>query len=201
MQHQSLTDELRDSLTLHALEVLGPEEMQAVAVHLEAGCSLCTAEIQDVERVVGLLGYNAPAVRPRPEVRAQLLASLTQDATQTASTGQLPSGMEAGFFCLRASEGHWHELSPGVSVKTLFIDPATQRRTAIVRMAPGTRLPRHQHLAVEELFVLEGDCHVAPGQVLQAGDYFRADAGSVHGTTFTLAGTTFLTLCWNEFPA
>jgi len=86
-----------------------------------------------------------------------------------------------------------------VMVKVLYTDPTTKRSTALVRMAPGTRLPRHQHLAVEELFVLQGDCHIAPGQVLQAGDYFRAEANSVHGMTFTEAGTTFLTLCWNEF--
>jgi quercetin dioxygenase-like cupin family protein len=73
-------------------------------------------------------------------------------------------------------------------MKTLFIDPATKRRTALVRMAPGTQLPGHQHLAVEELFVL-------------AGDYFRAEAGSVHSTTCTETGTTFLTLYWHTFPA
>ena len=201
MTHQYLTDEFRDSVILSALDVLGPEETQAVAAHLEAGCTLCTEELQDVERVVGLLGDTAPAVRPPPEVRPRLLASLSLEAVQTARPGQPPSALEAGFFYLRASAGHWHELSPGVSVKTLFVDPATKRRTSLVLIEHCTQLPRHQHLAVEEVFVLEGDCHVAPGRVLQAGDYFRAEAGSEHGTTFTEAGTTFLTLCWNEFSA
>jgi anti-sigma factor ChrR (cupin superfamily) len=201
MTHQYLTDDLRDNLTLYAFDMLGPEETQAIAAHLEAGCRPCMAELQNVERVVGLFGYNAPAVRPQPQVRTLLLASLAPETAQTANPGQPPSGLEAGFFYCRADEGHWQELSPGVLVKTLFVDPATQRHTAIVRMAPGTKLPQHQHLAVEEVFVLAGDCHVAPGQVLQAGDYFRADAGSEHGTTFTEAGTTFLTLCWNAFPA
>jgi quercetin dioxygenase-like cupin family protein len=60
-------------------------------------------------------------------------------------------------------------------------------------------LPRHQHLMVEELFVLEGDCHIASEQVVHAGDYFRAEGGSIHGTTYTEAGTTFLTSCLNDF--
>ena len=201
MLHQYLTDTLRDSVTFYALDMLGPEETQAVAAHLQAGCPPCTEELQSIERVVGLLGYNTPAVRPPSGVRLRLLASLTPATPQATSIGQPPSSPESGFFCCRASEGHWQELSPGVSMKTLFIDPATKRRTALVRMAPGTQLPRHQHLAVEELFVLAGDCHVAAGHVLLAGDYFRAEAGSVHGTTFTEAGTTFLTLYWNTFPA
>jgi quercetin dioxygenase-like cupin family protein len=196
MMHQYLTDALRDNVTFYVLDMLGPEERQAVAEHLQTGCPPCIKELQNVERVVGLLGFNTPAVRPPSEVRLRLLAGLTP----ATSTGQPPSGLESGFFCCRASEGHWQELSPGVSMKTLFTDPTTKRRTALVRMAPGTQLPRHQHLAVEELFVLAGDCHVAAGHVLLAGDYFRAEAGSVHETTFTEAGTTFLTLYWNTFP-
>jgi len=199
MTHQYHTDQLRDTATLYALGSLSAEEMQAFAEHLSTGCPLCAAEVQDVERLVGLLGYNAPAVQPPPAVRTRLLANLALEAAPAADTGQSRPDMTADFVYIRASEGRWSEFSPGVMVKVLYTDPTTKRSTALVRMAPGTRLPRHQHLAVEELFVLQGDCHIAPGQVLQAGDYFRAEANSVHGMTFTEAGTTFLTLCWNEF--
>ena len=173
--------------------------MQAFADRLSTGCTLCAAEVQDVERLVGLLGYSAPAVQPPPAVRTRLLANLALEAAPAADTGQPRPDIMADFIYIRASEGRWSEFSPGVMVKVLYTDPTTKRSTALVRMAPGTRLPQHQHLAVEELFVLQGDCHIAPGQVLQAGDYFRAEANSVHGMTFTEAGTTFLTLYWNEF--
>jgi hypothetical protein len=76
MQHQSLTDELRDRVTLYALDMLKSEERRVVATHLKAGCLLCAEEIQSVERVVGLLGYTVSAVPPRPEVRTRLLARL-----------------------------------------------------------------------------------------------------------------------------
>ena len=199
MTHQYHTDQLRDTATLYTLGSLSAEEMQAFAEHLGTGCPLCAAEVQDVERLVGLLGYNAPAVRPPPAVRTWLLTNLALETAPAAHTGQTRPDMTADFIYIRASEGRWSEFSPGVMVKVLYTDPTTKRSTALVRMAPGTRLPQHQHLAVEELFVLQGDCHIAPGQVLQAGDYFRAEANSVHGMTFTEAGTTFLTLCWNEF--
>lgn len=199
MTPQDHTDQLRDMATLYTLGVLSPEETQAFVEHLRTGCTWCAAEVQDAERLVGLLGYNAPAAQPPPTVRRRLLASLAPENTPAADAGQPQPDMTPDFFYIRASEGRWAEFSPGVLVQVLYTDPATKRSTVLVRMAPGARLPQHQHLGVEELFVLEGDCHVAPGQVLQAGDYFRAEAHSVHGVTFTEAGTTFLTLCWNEF--
>jgi hypothetical protein len=52
MEHQALTDELRDRVTLYALDMLKPEEMQAVTAHFEAGCTLCVEKLQSVERNV-----------------------------------------------------------------------------------------------------------------------------------------------------
>ena len=86
MQHESLTDELRDSVILYALDMLEPEEMRAVATHLEAGCPLCVEELQSVERIVSVLGYNASAVQPRPEVRTRLLASVASETAWTVRT-------------------------------------------------------------------------------------------------------------------
>ena len=86
MQHQPLTDELRDRLILYALDMLKPEEMQAVAAHFEAGCRLCVEELQSVERIVSLFGYNASAMPPRPEVRTQQLARLALETTWTVRT-------------------------------------------------------------------------------------------------------------------
>jgi hypothetical protein len=51
-----------------------------------------------------------------------------------------------------------------------------------------------QHLDVEELFILQGDCQVAPDCMLRSGDYFRAPAGTRHDLTYTEAGTTFIAL-------
>jgi quercetin dioxygenase-like cupin family protein len=66
-----------------------------------------------------------------------------------------------------------------------------QYTTSLVRMLPGTRLPMHRHKGVEQFFVLEGDCHVHD-EVLGPGDYHRAEAGSIHESTYTESGTLFL---------
>ena len=45
---------------------------------------------------------------------------------------------------------------PGIATKTLFIDKATGSVTALIRMAPGARLPDHEHPLSEQSSVLEG---------------------------------------------
>lgn len=202
MKHHYLTDESREMIALYALGALDQDEAQTFAAHLEEGCSVCAEELQAFAQVACLLGYDAPPMQPRPEVRARLFATLAAETGEANRTRQPQPDADldlSRFRFIRASERRWRELSPGVSVKILFTDPTTTRSTVLVRMVAGARLAKHRHLAAEELYVLEGDCHVAPGQVLRAGDYFHAEAGSVHEVTFTTEGTTFLSISRNEF--
>lgn len=57
----------------------------------------------------------------------------------------------------------------GVETKTLMIDKETGLLTVLLRMAPGTALPDHEHVMIEQTYVLEGrlvdeECEVGPGQ-------------------------------------
>ena len=97
----------------------------------------------------------------------------------------------AQFVSIRGEEGEWREVQEGVLMKQLYVDHSIGLATSLVRMLPGTSLPRHRHNGVEQFYVIEGDCHVHD-ETLGPGDYHRADAGSIHNTTYTLQGTTFL---------
>jgi anti-sigma factor ChrR (cupin superfamily) len=200
MTHQHLTDAFRASVALYAFGGLDPEEARSFVERLNAEGAPGAEELRAYERIVGLLGYHAPAIQPRPELRAQLLDGLTPKTTQAAAVGQRQPDLAVDvsrYAYMRANEGHWRELAPGVSEKILGFDAVTERSTALIRMAPGTWLPPHKHLAVEEVFVLEGACYIAPGQVVRTGDYFRAVAGSEHGAAFTEDGVTLLVVSWN----
>ena len=203
MEHQYLTDADREQVMLYALGSLSPDETDAFASHLETGCDLCTDELQAIKPTIAWLGYQAPPVQPPSTMRQRLVDRLP--ATERSSDSAPPTdatsnpGLNPAFTFVRADEGEWQPLGPGMEMKHLFHDPITNRDTALMRMAPGTRLPPHRHHAVEELFVVEGDCHLAPGLVLGPGDYFRAEAGSEHDITYTEEGTTFLTLYAVEF--
>ncbi|MGH6802202.1 MAG: hypothetical protein ACREC3_02395, partial [Methyloceanibacter sp.] len=120
MKHEHLTDESRETAALHALGILGQEEAQTFAEHLKEGCLLCAEELRVVEQVVSQLGYAAPSVQPRPEVRARLFARLAQETVQAARAEQPKAGIDpdlSRFQFIRASEGRWREFSPGGSVK------------------------------------------------------------------------------------
>jgi anti-sigma factor ChrR (cupin superfamily) len=68
---------------------------------------------------------------------------------------------------------------PGVETKTLYADPATGIATVVTRLAPGAKLPDHEHVRVEQTYVLEGVLHCGEG-ACRAGDFVWRPAGSRH---------------------
>ncbi len=69
-------DDARDLLPLQALGVLEGDERSALEAHL-AGCPACREVLADEERAVDALGHAVPQVRPRPELKAKVLAAAT----------------------------------------------------------------------------------------------------------------------------
>ena len=68
---------------------------------------------------------------------------------------------------------------PGVTSKMLWQDEAGEAYTALMRLLPGARLPRHRHTAVEQTYVLEGSLVDEEG-VCTAGNFVWRFLGSVH---------------------
>jgi len=99
--------------------------------------------------------------------------------------------LSQGLTFIKAAEGVWRELAPGVSAKVLSFDAVSRRASTLLRIAPGTSYAPHRHTEMEELFVLEGGCRVA-GCELTAGDYHRAEAGTEHHDTSSDDGCLLL---------
>ena len=68
---------------------------------------------------------------------------------------------------------------PGVSVKVLVQDPDTGLQTALTRMEPGAVLPDHEHVGLEQSWVIEGSLVDHEGEV-KAGQFVWRPAGSRH---------------------
>lgn len=95
---------------------------------------------------------------------------------------------------VRAAEGTWLPgPATGVAVKPLFTDPVRRTETYLVRAQPDSRLPRHRHVAADQTFFLEGDGRMGT-LVLEAGDFYRAEAGTVHDVSWTQRGCLCITL-------
>jgi len=67
----------------------------------------------------------------------------------------------------------------GVEMKTLLIDRETGVLTALMKFAPGARLPDHEHVLIEQTYVLDGSLVCGEGEC-KAGDFVWRPAGSRH---------------------
>ena len=68
---------------------------------------------------------------------------------------------------------------PGIEMKTLMEDKQTGMLTVLMRWAPGARLPLHEHVRLEQTYVLEGSFADHEG-VCTAGNYVWRPPGSRH---------------------
>ncbi len=67
----------------------------------------------------------------------------------------------------------------GIDMKILLEDPETGLLTALFRWQPGTVLPLHEHVEIEQTYVLEGSIVDDEGEV-RAGDYVWRPKGNRH---------------------
>lgn len=93
----------------------------------------------------------------------------------------------ADLITVRADQGAWHELAPGVHRKDLHEDPVGGTRSFLLRFAAGARLDAHDHAGDEYCMMLEGDVRFDDLE-LRAGDFHLAPRGTPHGPAISRAG-------------
>ncbi len=126
-------------------------------------------------------------------LRTLLIRSLTSERVRYWKAKITLQHPIKGLTFIRASEGTWRKIAPGVMAKLLSFDPTSRRTTTLLRFAPGTSYAPHRHTEVEELYVLEGGCSIA-GREMAIGDYHRAESGTVHHDTSTDDGCLLLVI-------
>lgn len=80
---------------------------------------------------------------------------------------------------VRADEGEWKNLLPGIRVKTLNFDSESGMQTSLWRLDAGARVPPHPHSKSEECLILEGSIQ-HDGNLYHQGDYLFAQPGERH---------------------
>jgi anti-sigma factor ChrR (cupin superfamily) len=192
LAHSALTDELRDQASLFSLGLLDGEEAAHFEAHLEQ-CSTCAEEVRACTEVVAgvtaILAESEPAAPPA-SIKEQLMRRIappeptSSDATTTyATTGVI----------VRAEEGRWHKVMPGIEVKRLFVDPLTKNITSLLRVAAGAVYPAHRHAGLEHLYVVDGDA-IFDDHTLNTGDYEARTPNSVHSMVRTTEGCLLLVI-------
>ncbi|MBK8185087.1 MAG: cupin domain-containing protein [Candidatus Competibacteraceae bacterium] len=126
------------------------------------------------ERRLTPLAATLPEVEPRASVWDAIEAAL-DDAGPPATV------------TVRSGEGEWRTLVPGTEIKVLMVDRDAGFQSFLLRLAPGTRLPPHDHSILEECLLLEGDMLIGD-RAYSRGDYHAALPGSRHAPISTRNG-------------
>lgn len=67
----------------------------------------------------------------------------------------------------------------GIDMKILLLDEQSGLMTALFRWQPGTRLPLHEHVEIEQTYVLQGSIVDEEGEVRE-GNYVWRPQGNRH---------------------
>jgi anti-sigma factor ChrR (cupin superfamily) len=175
----------RDELAaLAALGALSPDELHALESEFQAAGN--PSELNDHYAVVERLSEEAAAAMPAPRrvLRDKIIESVA--AHESVRGAEFAQQM-----VIRAAEGEWKVLVPGIQVKFLFFDPVSQRHTLLAKVAPGAGLPKHRHVGTEECLILEGEL-ITNEYTLRAGDYLLSQEDQVHYDTHSKTGCTLL---------
>jgi anti-sigma factor ChrR (cupin superfamily) len=162
--------ELQESAALRALGMTAPEE-----------------SCEDPEVVAELESFRETAARMSELVAMEPPAHLKDKlmARIRAGADPLPGGVLA---IVRAGEGQWMPTPfPGITMKQLFLDPASGNQSLLVRMEPGSVYPCHHHKGLEHSLVLEGDA-IFSDHTLYAGDYEVGAVDQDHSSITTKGG-------------
>jgi hypothetical protein len=170
-----LIQQVEDDAAMYLLGALSAEDASRFEQRLAAGCALCTAELRSCENTVAALAASVPPVAPPAELRQRLLDQISQVQSQTGMT--IVRANEAGFV---------QTPMPGVQIRYL-----KDKSTFLIKMAPKSHLPAHEHKFNEQCLMLEGSVS-GDGQTAYAGDFVYMPAGSLHQPLYSEEGCSFL---------
>jgi quercetin dioxygenase-like cupin family protein len=134
--------------------------------------------IGDWERRLAPLSAMVPQVRPSAGLWGRIEAGL--DALPDARVG-----------IVAREDGSWSEILPGVSLKVLREEGPDGTQTFLLKLAPGARVPPHNHPHPEECFVIEGTMEIGPVR-FRAGDFVAYPAGVAHTEMYSPSGGVVL---------
>jgi anti-sigma factor ChrR (cupin superfamily) len=176
MKTTDALDRACEAAALYALGDLPPAEAKQFEQRLDSGCPVCLAELEICQRTAESVMLTAQPVQPSPGLEARLFARIDAAAKPAAAPK-----------IVRAEDGKWRKVAPGVTTRLLHED-----RTMLVRMEPGSSLPAHPHPFEEQCLVLEGAIEDTDGNKASAGDFVVMAKGTTHPRIFSEKGAMFL---------
>lgn len=133
-------------------------------------------DLNELERTVFALAFVTEPTAPSSSVKEKLFAQINKE---TSGKPQSDLSKILPMVTVRADEGDWIKFEKGVQIKPLFSDTNNKTVTTLMRMRPGSTIPRHKHIGIEQCYVISGDMVVGDTQY-NAGDFFCAMPDTIH---------------------
>lgn len=116
----------------------------------------------------------------------------------TAATARKTTSEDLRSHHLKPVDMPWQKTRfAGCEMKPLLVDSQSGLATLLFRMAPGAELPDHEHVLIEQTYVLEGSLADKDGPdagiEVMAGEFVWRPAGSRH-SAWAPKGGTFLAM-------
>lgn len=132
---------------------------------------------EDLTLLNAIVSSSIDPIDPPAALRARILDAAASTSQNTRT--------------VRAGEGRWFNVVPGVTVKPLSIDVERDTATILMMFEPGARVPAHDHAGAEDSFVISGSCRIGESYLLK-GDFHHADAGTRHEEIISDEGCVLL---------
>lgn len=181
---------------LYALHQLSEDEQRWVEQQI-AECPDLAEELSSYQSAITAIAYTIPPLSIDSTLKDRLFDRLGFDPPQSEAIPESSASYQA----IRSHELNWQlHPTPGVEVAIVHTDEVKREIVGFLRAEPGVRYPLHQHAAIEEIFMLEGDLIIGD-EVYGAGDYIRSNPGSIHAP-HTVGGCRFFfhTSMDDEYP-
>ena len=172
-----------ETAALYALQVLSTSEISVFEDHLST-CAECQRKIGSLRPIIdSFVFWPTDVLRPPTSLWKRLSQRISGESGAEPVS---PSDSQP-------AQPEWKKVADGLFCKLLSIDEEKGRVTMLVRLAPGANYPPHRHAGIEELHLLHGELRINDKK-LQAGDFIRAEAGSVDHRVWSETGCTCVLL-------
>ena len=185
---------LEELATGYALGALDPSEEAQLEALIAHDADVRQEVAAFIDAAADFAAASSPRVNPSVEQRIRILASVAATPQLHRQTAETP--VSKGYSYLPNSPEGWVNTGiPGFRTKLLSSGPHPGYEVMLIELAPGAKVPDHDHSGTEEIYMLAGHMHTE-GQVMGPGDFVHADAGTHHREVVSPDGcVALLILC------
>jgi anti-sigma factor ChrR (cupin superfamily) len=194
-----ITEQQQEQAALGALGLLSPKDEQQLAAELRQNPELRDF-YKSLQQTMDKVALAVPREALPPGLKAKVLQKIQAQASGASASTQTPT-LPLGLSFLSSNEtSGWKQLPVrGAWIKLLSFEPQRGYAVLLGKLEPGVRYPAHINAGPEDFYILTGDLHVGE-RALGPGDFHHADAGSLHGENYSVAGCTLLAVLTKDDP-